>query len=381
MEDLRDIFKRELDRLTYLYAKANTKSKKKNLAYDLIFFEDMYNSLADDLENVVFPWRYDEVIMEVRDAAVHDFVDNILSDQENLIELVESSFNIFVENEFSVHGDYGKHYHRMGEYLVQKTIVDLYDQIDGNLKYIFSKKFNNSEIFVNNTIKKYAGLFFPLEAVSKNIIFITARNNDMSVEEGRILVHEMGHNFEFENSLTNGYNKVWYSIVRTIYPEVSSSFFEYTYINYLIENNIYKDDALMLKRAYLNQIYYYLCYLLIIFNHRNLRIDPELNIKLDSDEIINYANDLFEAMNVSEEMFEKGEKLSFRVPFIYGIGKLLGIYIYDAYKNNPKDFLANFRVALLEYKNSGMDAFSHLGITYDTMIEGKVLKKELKECK
>ena len=86
----------------------------------------------------------------------------------------------------------------------------------------------------------------------------------MSVEEGRILVHEMGHDFEFENAKKNGVNGIWNGIVRTIYPEVSSSFFEYAYINYLIENNIYKEDAFVLKRRYLNQIYYFLSYLLII---------------------------------------------------------------------------------------------------------------------
>ena len=38
MDDYREIFDREVERLNYLYVKANTKSKKKNMAYDLIFF-------------------------------------------------------------------------------------------------------------------------------------------------------------------------------------------------------------------------------------------------------------------------------------------------------------------------------------------------------
>lgn len=39
MDECKGIFKRELGRLNYLYAKANTKSKKVRLAFDLIFFE------------------------------------------------------------------------------------------------------------------------------------------------------------------------------------------------------------------------------------------------------------------------------------------------------------------------------------------------------
>ena len=42
MEDCRENFKRDLDRLTYMYAKANTISKKKQIASDLLFFEYMF---------------------------------------------------------------------------------------------------------------------------------------------------------------------------------------------------------------------------------------------------------------------------------------------------------------------------------------------------
>ena len=168
---------------------------------------------------------HDEILMEVRNEVTHSLVHNILNDQYFLIDLVESSFNIFLESEFSVHKDYGKQYHKISEAMMQKSIIELYDKIDKNLKYRFMDKFDNLEIFINNTIERYAALFFPVESLSKNVIFITA-NDVMSVEEGRILVHEMGHDFEFENAKKNGVNGIWDKVVRTIYPEVSSSFFE-----------------------------------------------------------------------------------------------------------------------------------------------------------
>ena len=123
MDDYREIFSREVDRLNYLYVKANTKSKKKNMAYDLIFFEDMYNALSDD-EKIVFLWSNDEFLMEVRNEVTHSLVQNILNDQYYLIDLVESSFNIFLESEFSVHKDYGKQYHKISEAMMQKNIIN-----------------------------------------------------------------------------------------------------------------------------------------------------------------------------------------------------------------------------------------------------------------
>lgn len=63
-DEFKELFKRELTRYEYLYAKANTKSKKKKIAYDLFFFENMYNLFID--EEVVFPWSNDVEIINVR---------------------------------------------------------------------------------------------------------------------------------------------------------------------------------------------------------------------------------------------------------------------------------------------------------------------------
>jgi hypothetical protein len=173
MEDYRELFKKELDRLSYLYSRANTKSKKRQMAYDLIFFEDMYNKLSEN-EKTIFPWTYDEVIVRLRIEVIGDMIKGVLENQLYLVELIKNSFNIFLENEFSVHADYGKRYHKISNYLMQKTIIDMFSEIDKSSIPRFRNKFDNSEIFVNNNIKGYAGLFFPMEALSKNIIFITA---------------------------------------------------------------------------------------------------------------------------------------------------------------------------------------------------------------
>lgn len=379
MEDYREIFKREIERLNYLYAKANTKSKKKNMAYDLIFFESMYNGLAGE-DKTIFPWTNDPVLMEVCRGVTFDLIRNILQEQQYLIQVFESSFDKYLESEFSVHSDYGKQYHKMNDELLQKYIVDFYRTIDKTLILRFKDKFDNSEIFVNNTMDNFYGLFFPMEAISKNIIFITS-NDNMSIWEGRKLVHEMGHDFEIENAKKNGVTNIWSGMVRTLFPEVSSCFFEYAYINYLIENNIYKEDAMMLKRMYLNQLLIYLTDALVIFSHSHMKVDLEFNTRLNSQNNVDYGNELLDSINSFDRRYEIGEAIDFRKTFVYSMGKLLAIYVYDSYKNNPKEFLSNFKTTLLEYKDKGMDAFSHLGITYDSLIEGKVLKKTLDECK
>ena len=57
-----------------------------------------------------------------------------------IIKLAENSFNIFLQNEFSVHGDYGKKYHKATGRLIQNTVRDSFGRIDRNLISRFDKK-------------------------------------------------------------------------------------------------------------------------------------------------------------------------------------------------------------------------------------------------
>lgn len=133
MDDYKEIFKREYERLIYLYAKANTKSKKRQLAYDLIFFENMYNSFASDKDRIIFPWSNDEELKNISYEGIESFITSILLEQHFLIELVENSFNIFLDEEFSTYCDYGKNFHRLKEELFQKYIFSFYNSFDKNI--------------------------------------------------------------------------------------------------------------------------------------------------------------------------------------------------------------------------------------------------------
>ena len=68
--------------------------------------------------------------------------------------------------------------------------------------------------------------------------------------------------------------------------------------------------------------------------------------------------------------------------FIYGIGKLYSVYLYEAYKSNPNEFKKEFRNALINYPTiGGIEAFGNLGITEDVLVKGDALKRVLKNLK
>ena len=120
-DEIKELFKREVDRYEYLYAKANTKSKKKEIAYDLIFFEGMYNKLVD--KNVSIPWSNDIDLVNLRIEVIYSFIINIFNEQELLKEIFENNFNIFLDENFSLYTDYCKSYHKINEEMLQKILV------------------------------------------------------------------------------------------------------------------------------------------------------------------------------------------------------------------------------------------------------------------
>lgn len=377
MEDFREIFKRELDRLTYLYVKADTISKKKRIAYDLIAFDNMYNCFMD--KEVELPWGNDEFLIDFRLDVFYGLFEYVLYNKFFLLDVVENSFDIFIENNFSTYCDYGKKFHKLDEGRLQEYIINFYNSVGENLGNVFIDKLNNGEIFINNSLKYNIGVVFPIESLKRNFILFKAGEN-MCLEDARVLAHELGHDFEFNNSYTCGVSCIWDNMSKTFYGEVSACFFEYAFINYLIENKIYLEDAIKLKGRYLDDIFDNLKNILIIFSQSKISIDCELKVKLKNNEMVDFANGLLEEMNY-DERYKLDDKIGFRKSIVYGIGRLMGIYIYEFYKNNSKEFLYNFRRALLEYKDKGIDAFRYVGVSSDDLIKGDGLRKTLEQFK
>lgn len=205
--------------------------------------------------------------------------------------------------------------------------------------------------------------------------------NCSNVSEASVLSHELGHNFEFDNAKNAGITSIWSKIARTIYVEACSSFFEYAFINYLIENKIYLEDSLMLRRRYLNQVYYYLRDALTIMNIEDIKVDLMFDTLLESQDVVDYGNNLLIQMNSHSQLYKVGDKINFRNSIVYAMGKLLGIYIYEAYKDNPKEFLSNLKKVLIDYKDNYFKSFEKIGLTYEMVTDGDVLRRVLRDIR
>ena len=88
----------------------------------------------------------------------------------------------------------------------------------------------------------------------------------------------------------------------------------------------------------------------------------------------------FSGNKEKEEVVNYDKGLEYRDSYIYGIGGLFAIYMYEKYKEDKVSFKEELKRCFLEYPaNSDINVFRNVGINYEDIKEGKVLKKILRD--
>lgn len=155
-------------------------------------------------------------------------------------------------------------------------------------------------------------------------------------------------------------------------------------MNYLRENKLLDKDIKIIFDLYYKNILLYNMDIYTISNYikKSDTIDiHEEFINVNDEEIWLETDKVKDKLNYY--MFSKNrEPLDLRETYIYGIGKLFAVILYDSYKNDPNNFKKEFVNTLCNYPlTKDISAFSNLGINEDELINGNILKKRLKKDK
>ena len=109
-----------------------------------------------------------------------------------------------------------------------------------------------------------------------------------------------------------------------------------------------------------------------------VKIEDWDNVYITEKNVIALAGEIQNRLNYYSFPSEEGDVIKFRHSFIYGLGDLFSLYLYEHYKEDPNNFKKEFRNALLSYPyGNEIKEFERVGITPEILIEGKVLKKVL----
>lgn len=365
-------------KLNEIYARANTKSKRKKIAHDLLTFSNICNEHFEMTK--IFEWEKDiKIISEIKNYNL-PFVNDIVNNTNIYNSIFTSTLNTFLNSDYNIYDYYAKKYQKLTDKEMQELLFDFLSSYDESLMKDFESKLNNNEIFIGNT-EGYSGITYPIQCLNKNLIFCSPANYN-TIYGTQILAHEFGHHYEM--SLFNSTGKSCFLDIAYTKPyyEISSRFFEYAFLKYLEENKILTKDVNksidyllfdLLSRSY----NIYLMYLM-----KEVKIDELDNVYIYEKNIVNIANEIQEKINYYSFPSEEGDVIKFRHSFIYGIGDIFGIYLYENYKEDPNNFKKEFKNCLLNYPyGDSIRAFERIGVTPEVLEENKVLKKILDDKK
>ena len=371
-EEIKKEIEKYYKKLDYLYVKANTKSKQRRLittigALDEICGEDCLNFNIDNSHLT------ETLYME---SKFFNYFDNVKYNLHFLRDLSLRVIHTYRKNNYPFYERYKSRDYVPTKDLI-KLIIDFFHSFNDESIDKFINKTEDNYYYEFPSDKIYEGALYALPIFKKYIVHL---NTNYSKDLFYVIAtaHEMGHAYEKELYYNNAGTYLSDKYVDTIFFEVVSSFFEYAFINFLDDNKYYPNEIKNEYDIFFLQLFKcsFNTYTACLNGIDNM--DSHYLILLDNKNKMDRIEKLKEMLNYYEDLPSYKEKISVLDSVIYFVGGLLAINLYDKYKDNPKEFMKNFRTFLVNYPRTGLfDSFEVVGITKDELLSGKVLKKEL----
>lgn len=364
---------RVIEVFNYKYAKANTISKKKLIASDLISLSIICEEYFPNLK-LKLSWNSDDSLYDDGNLSCCKYIENIITNQEKYFKIFNSSSKQILSTKPNVYKYYGKDYLRHQYYELEDILNSFLNSFDSQIYNQYKDMLSQQSIFYV-PLNGYEGQSYPFSIINKNIIFLDNYLED-NIKLSKILSHELGHSYEANLYLNSGRIREYDKTFNSPFYEVPSSFIEYAYINYLIENKLYIEEANMLLHDYIIELLINSIYTNILCRVSNIENKFGEELKIDVKEFTPYLETIGRNYNI--HLAPKDNKLSLKEPFIYGFGQLFSVYMYENYKKDPEYFKKEFNKSLLDYSlTEDMSSFARVGVSYDELVNGNTLKKVL----
>lgn len=377
METIEEIVNYYENKLTDLYLRANTKSKRKKLVRDLIAFKEICTERFE--LDKTFVWEQDDEILTLTKSGRVPFVTEVANNGIMYNEIFTNTLNILIEEEFPMYKYYRKDYQRLTLREVQEIIFDFLNQYDEKLLQEFKNKINSDRLFCGPLIG-YKGTTYSIGSLNTNLMFYTPEYG-CNIDSASTIVHEYGHSMEMDYYYKVGRTN-YFDIVRgSPYYEISSRFLEYAFLNYLKENNILVEEANKRIHRVLFDLLVRSYEIMMIYKLKEIDIDELDNVYIVDDSIKKEAEEIQKKLNYYSLQSSPGDIFKYRHSFLYGIGDLSAVILYEKYKQDPKYFKKEYINASLTYPDMGLLAFEKVGLTRDDMTDGSSLKRLLRSSK
>lgn len=377
MNDIQKDIIKDKTKLDYIYAKANTISKKKRLVDELFMFSEMCHEKF--LIEKPFSWEYDQTFSFIGNNENNIFTRNVLVNKDIYEKISDSVIDTYISANYPFYKrdiDIYSKYHKLKKGQMKDIILSFLSTFNNDLYKLYNENIKEGLLFKERggALDSY-GVTYAFSSLKKNYMFArTELNGKDTIMVAATIMHEFGHNYEMKLYNNSGIqNKTW------LFPfiEITSQFFEYAFIKYLKDNKIYLEDVDLYQRLSFDELFYFMFGINILSEIK--KIGPNEYI-YEIDDMIKKEEKLCEKINYYEiNGFDMDE---FTKCYTYGLGYLCSPYLYEMYIQDPRYFMKEFQNALLTYQyTNDINTFERVGVTTDKLIEGKTLRKVLDSIK
>lgn len=357
------------DKLNNEYLKAGTMSKQKRIVYDLYAYVCLFDELFEKEPKYI--WNINEDLIPTDD----NFINILNRDKKYFLELSKSVINSFISEDYSLYKDYYKKLPKLNYNEMIDILMSFLKDFDNDIYLKLSNKGKEGKII--ETQINYYGYVLPFESIKDSVIVINNDSDIYNLSFMSTLAHECGHLFEIEHLYSQDNITFRRDSMSSIYCEVSSTFFEYAFLRYLEDNKIFENSVNLVLNEYYMKLFIHNFYINLISMKKNINsIDGYVYIK--EENISKYADYIIDKVNFYNMLSYK-YGLDYRNIYIYGIGYLFAIHMYEKYKEDKEYFKNELKKSFLVYPNdSSLEAFKNIGINYEELKSGKLLRKTLR---
>lgn len=257
-----------------------------------------------------------------------------------------------------------------------RTFLNSYDE---KLDKLFMNMRENGQIGTIsnfNLSKGIDGKCFWINSLNKTYILSGEKYNTLSTMS--LLIHELGHAYEF-NLLTGKSLESRQGIYATLHTEVTSTFFENAFNEFLRENEIKKIEVFNIKERYLKLLFEQFYQAYFVFHSKNFT-NGTYFVKVRSGEYRKILKKIIHEFGYDIDLID--HEFNINSLLSYGNSMLTSLKLYEIYKDNPSFFKKEFDRIILSYgieKNPSI--YNCLGISDEDMCEATILESEFEKQK
>lgn len=313
-----------------------------------------FNTILYDLTGTAFncnvilekyPYLKNRIIRD-NNKGLLEFFERVKKDERLFKILLANYYNSCIDTDMF---NFTKFYSekKYTEKEVKELVYGFYSMFGNTIYNIVKKYFDENRIQTGSGIceSRTDATFYNSLLLKSGYIVVKEEENNIKLLTS--LVHELGHAVDYGMFYHPQQKKgKFYS---DIYQEVPSSFFEYSFVKYLIDNRIECEESLSYLVSFYYQLYYRISKLVDVCTYGNI-------FSTEVSDMIDNSNNI-----------------------IYSLGGIMGIGMNDAMGNDRTAYMKKFNDFICSRNEADFVSLLDMaGIDDFEFINGNVVEKEFK---